>query len=262
MTEDAPTRIRVGVVGAAGRMGRAACTAVAEHPRLELVTAVDPAAAGQSMAGVTVAADLRALADAGAEVLVDFTVVEAARTTLSWAALHGMHAVVGTTGFTAHDYAMLSENFTRSRCLIAANFAVGAVLMMKFAALAAPWFDTVDVIEMHHDAKVDAPSGTAVMTMDRIAAASAKWAPDPTQHEVVRGARGGVGPAGIHVHSLRVRGMVAHQEVLMGATGETLTIRHDSYDRVSFMTGVTLACTRIAQLEQPLTLGIEGLLGL
>lgn len=243
-------------------MGRAACAAVAEHARLELVAVVDPAVAGQSLNDVTAASDLRALADAGVEVLVDFTVVEAARTTLSWAALHGVHAVVGTTGFTADDYATIASNFTRSRCLIAPNFAVGAVLMMKFAELAAPWFDTVDVIEMHHDAKVDAPSGTAVMTMDRIAGASANWAPDPTEHEMLPGARGGVGPAGIHVHSLRVRGMVAHQEVLMGARGETLTIRHDSYDRVSFMSGVTLACTRISELAQPLTLGIEGLLGL
>jgi 4-hydroxy-tetrahydrodipicolinate reductase len=256
------SKIRVAVVGAGGRMGRAACVAVHEHPQLELVAAVGQRSAGQHIAGVTIASELKSLADAGAEVLVDFTVVEAARTTLSWAALHGVHAVVGTSGFTSDDYSTLMANFTRSRCLVSPNFAIGAVLMMKFAELAAPWFDTVDVIEMHHDAKIDAPSGTAVMTMDRIAAASDQWAPDPTKHELLPGARGGVGPAGIHVHSLRVRGMVAHQEVLMGAKGETLTVRHDSYDRVSFMSGVTLACTRIAELEQPLTLGIEGLLGL
>ena len=254
--------IRVGVVGAGGRMGRTVCAAVHEHPELQLVAAVDPAAAGQQLHDVTIADELRALADAGVEVIVDFTTVTAARTTLSWAALHGVHAVVGTTGWSGDDLARLEREFTRSRCLIAANFAIGAVLMMRFAELAAPWFDTVDVIELHHDAKIDAPSGTAMTTMQRIAAASAEWAPDPTQHELVPGARGGVGPAGIHVHSLRVRGMVAHQEVLMGGAGETLTIRHDSYDRVSFMAGVTLACTRVSSLEQSLTQGIEGLLGL
>jgi 4-hydroxy-tetrahydrodipicolinate reductase len=254
--------IRVGVVGAGGRMGRAVCAAVDEHPQLQLVAGVDPAAGGQELCGITIATDLRALADAGAEVLVDFTVIEAARTTVSWAALHGVHAVVGTSGWTAQDHRTLAANFTRSRCLVASNFAVGAVLMMRFAELAAPWFDTVDVLEFHHDAKVDAPSGTAMTTLERIAAASSEWAADPTKHELLPGARGGVGPGGVHVHSLRVRGMVAHQEVLMGARGETLSIRHDSYDRASFMAGVTLACTRIAELEQPLTLGIEGLLGL
>ena len=257
---DAP--IRVGVVGAGGRMGRTVCAAVAEHSRLELVAGVDPEARGEVLCGVTIADELRALADARADVIVDFTTVSAARTTLQWAALHGVHAVVGTTGWSPDDLATLEASFTRSRCLVAANFAVGAVLMMRFAELAAPWFDTVDVIELHHDAKIDAPSGTAMTTMQRIAAASADWAPDPTQHELVPGARGGVGPAGVRVHSLRVRGMVAHQEVLMGGRGETLTIRHDSYDRVSFMSGVTLACARVAELQQPLTLGIEGLLGL
>lgn len=243
-------------------MGRTVCDAVAEHPQLEFVAAVDPVAVGDVLHGVTVAGELRALADAGVEVIVDFTTVAAARTTLAWAALHGVHAVVGTTGWDDDDLSRLRAEFTRSRCLVAANFAVGAVLMMRFAELAAPWFDTVDVIELHHDAKIDAPSGTAVTTMKRIAAASSQWAADPTQHELVPGARGGVGPEGIRVHSLRVRGMVAHQEVLMGGRGETLTIRHDSYDRVSFMNGVTLACTRVAELEQSLTLGIEGLLGL
>jgi len=254
--------IRVGVVGAAGRMGRTVCAAVAEHPGLELVAAVDPAFAGERLGELTVAGELRALADAGAQVVVDFTTLEAARTTVSWAALHGVHAVVGTTGWSPDDLARMEVDFTRSNCLVAANFAIGAVLMMRFAELAAPWFDTVDVIELHHDAKIDAPSGTAMATMERIAAASSEWAPDPTKHELVPGARGGVGPAGIHVHSLRVRGMVAHQEVLMGGRGETLTIRHDSYDRVSFMAGVTLACTRVAALGRPLTVGIEGLLGL
>jgi len=251
---------RVGVVGAGGRMGRAVCAAVAADERLELVAGVDPFAAGAVVEGVTVAAELRALADAGAEVLVDFTVAEAARITLPWAAMHGMHAVVGTTGFTDADLANFTQAFSASNCLIASNFAISAVLMMRFAEMAAPWFDTAEIIELHHDAKVDAPSGTAVATAQRMAAASADWAADPTQHEVYPGARGGEGPAGIRVHSVRMRGMVAHQEVVLGAQGQTLTIRQDSYDRLSYMPGVVLACTRIAEFPG-LTVGLDSFLG-
>ena len=126
--------------------------------------------------------------------------------------------------------------------------------------MAAPWFDTAEIIELHHDAKVDAPSGTAVATAQRMAAASADWAADPTQHEVYPGARGGEGPAGIRVHSVRMRGMVAHQEVVLGAQGQTLTIRQDSYDRLSYMPGVVLACTRIAEFPG-LTVGLDSFLG-
>ena len=145
--------------------------------------------------------------------------------------------MVGTTGFTEADVAALRDAFTRSNCLIAPNFAIGAVLMMRFAELAAPFFETAEIIELHHDGKVDAPSGTAMMTAWRMAAASPSWAPDPTTREVVPGARGGNGPGGIPIHSVRLRGLVAHQEVLFGTAGQSLTIRHDSYDRVSFMPG-------------------------
>src|SRR5262249_13145089 len=141
------------------------------------------------------------------------------------------------------------------------NFAIGAVLMMRFAELAAPWFETAEVIELHHDAKADAPSGTATMTVERMAKASSTWAPDPTRQEVVAGARGGVGPAGIHVHSVRLRGLVAHQEVLLGTTGQSLTIRHDSYDRSSFMPGVLLAVKQIAS-RPGVTFGLDALLDL
>jgi 4-hydroxy-tetrahydrodipicolinate reductase len=145
--------------------------------------------------------------------------------------------------------------------VIAANFAISAVLMMRFAEIAAPFFDTAEIIELHHDGKADAPSGTAVVTAERMAAASADWAADPTTHEVIEGARGGVGPAGIHVHSVRMRGMVAHQEVILGAAGQTLILRQDSYDRVSFMPGVVLACKQV--IDRPgLTLGLDPLLGL
>ncbi len=242
-------------------MGATVCDAVAADPALELVAAVDPHAVGREVHGVMIAAELRALADADCQVVVDFTVAAAARITLPWLAMHGMHAVVGTTGFTDADLEAFRSEFSGSNCLIAANFAISAVLMMRFAEMAAPFFDTAEIIELHHDKKIDAPSGTAVVTAQRMAAASDTWAADPTQHEVFPGARGGVGPAGIHLHAVRMRGMVAHQEVVLGAEGQTLVIRQDSYDRVSFMPGVVLACKKVH--EHPgLTLGLDPLLGI
>ena len=241
-------------------MGTAVCDAVAVVEGLQLVAAVDPTAVGADRRGVAIAAELRALADADCQVVVDFTVASAARITLPWLAMHGMHAVVGTTGFADDDVDAFRTAFSGSNCLIASNFAVSAVLMMRFAEMAAPFFDTAEIIELHHDEKVDAPSGTAVATAQRMAAASDTWAPDPTQHVVWPGARGGEGPSGIRVHSVRMRGMVAHQEVILGAQGQTLTIRQDSYDRLSYMPGVVLACRRIA--EHPgLTLGLDVFLG-
>ena len=241
-------------------MGRTICEAVHLDPALELVAAVDPHAAGAEVHGLTIAAELRALADAGAQVAVDFSVADASRVTLPWLALHGIHAVVGTTGFTDDDVDAFRRAFSGSNCLIASNFAISAVLMMRFAELAAPWFDTAEIIELHHDAKIDAPSGTAMSTARRMAAVSDAWAPDPTEHEVVPGARGGVGPAGIHVHSVRMRGMVAHQEVILGALGQTLTIRQDSYDRASYMPGVVLACKHVSD-HPGLTIGLDSFLG-
>jgi 4-hydroxy-tetrahydrodipicolinate reductase len=249
--------IPVGVFGAGGKMGRTVCAAVAADPDLELVAAVDPFGAGETIAGITVAAEPAAMA--AAAVAVEFTVLEAARQNVTWCAANGVHAVVGTTGFTDGDLDGFRAAFSRSNCLIAPNFAIGAVLMMRFAEMAAPYFDTAEVIELHHDGKADAPSGTAMATMQRMAAASDAWAPDPTRHVVVEGARGGVGPGGIHVHSVRLRGLVAHQEVLLGTTGQSLTIRHDSYDRSSFMPGVLLACKRVAD-HPGVTLGLDAYL--
>jgi 4-hydroxy-tetrahydrodipicolinate reductase len=261
---------KVGVFGAGGRMGRTVCAAVAAEPTLELVAAVDPYHVGIDLQqlgvpapGLQVAGSPDALVDADAAVAVDFTVLEAAYKNLEWCAEHGIHAVVGTTGFTAGDLAALAARFEAStaNAVIAPNFSIGAVLMMRFAEMAAPLFDSAEVVEMHHDEKVDAPSGTALLTAERMAAASGDWSADPTEQTVLDGARGGEGPAGIRVHSLRLRGLVAHQEVILGTTGQTLTIRHDSFDRSSFMPGVVLAVQAVA--DRPgLTVGLDTLLGL
>ncbi len=242
---------KVGVSGAAGRMGRTVCAAVAAEPDLVLVAAVDPHGAGEEIAGVAVAGELHAFADAGCEVVVDFSVADAARNILPWLGMHGMHAVVGTTGFTDQDLALFETTFGGNgpNCVIAPNFAISAVLMMRFAAMAAPFFDTAEIVEYHHDRKIDAPSGTAIKTAELMAEARDRdFDPDPTEHEVYAGARGGAGPRGIRVHGVRMRGMVAHQEVVLGATGQTLSIRQDSYDRESFMPGVVLACKKIADV--------------
>ncbi|MEM9039640.1 MAG: 4-hydroxy-tetrahydrodipicolinate reductase [Actinomycetota bacterium] len=242
--------MRVGVNGAAGQMGRTVCAAVESDADLELVAAVDVSGAGESVSDVEIAPALHAFADAGCDVVVDFTVVAAARTTLPWLAMHGIHAVVGTTGFDDADIALFESSFGADdapNCLIAPNFAISAVLMMRFAEMAAPWFDTAEVIELHHTRKIDAPSGTAVATVERMAAArDDDFAADPTEVEVFAGSRGGSAPKNIRTHSVRMQGMVAHQEVIVGAEGQTLTIRQDSYDRSSFMPGVVLACKRIA----------------
>jgi 4-hydroxy-tetrahydrodipicolinate reductase len=253
--------IRVGVNGAGGRMGATVCLAVSLDPELELAAAVDPQTAGSEIEGVTIGGDHRTFADAGCHVVVDFTVADAARITIPWLALHGIHGVIGTTGFTDDDLTSFREAFGdgEAHCLIAANFSISAVLMMQFAELAAPWFETAEIIELHHDTKVDAPSGTAVTTAQRMAEASDHWAANPTRHEAYPGSRGGEGPAGIRLHAVRMRGMVAHQEVILGALGQTLTIRQDSYDRQSFMPGVVLACKHMAD-HPGLTVGLDSFL--
>ena len=252
--------IRVGVVGATGRMGRTVCDAVVDADGLELVAVVD-VDGGDTIHGLTVSSDLRALAEASCNVVVDFTTAEAARVTLPFLALHGIHAVVGTTGFDDDDIASFVSAFAASdaNCLIAANFAISAVLMMKFAAEAAAFFDTAEIIELHHDEKIDAPSGTALATARVMRPAESGWADDPTEVEEPQGARGGLGPNGVRIHSVRMRGMTAHQEVILGAQGQTLSIRQDSYDRTSFMPGVVLACRRIATADGLLT-GLDALL--
>jgi len=230
-------------------MGQEVCRAVEAEPDLELVAAID------------IGDDLGALVDAACDVVVDFTVVDSARQTIPFLAEHGIHAVVGTSGFDEADHEAYRQAFVDSNCLLAPNFAIGAVLMTRFAEIAAPFFDTAEIIEYHHDTKVDSPSGTATHTAERMAAASAEWSPDPTTLEVYEGSRGGEGPAGIRVHSVRMRGVVANQEVLLGTTGQTLAIRHETVDRTSFMPGVVLACKRIADVPG-VTIGLDAYLGL
>ncbi len=253
---------RVGVFGAGGRMGATVCDAVRDTVDLELVAAVDPMHAGTAVGDLKLAADAGALEAAQAQVAIDFTVLDAARENIRWCAAHGVHAVVGTTGFSDAELEEFAELFDRSEAnaAIIPNFAIGAVLMMRFAEMAAPFFETAEIIELHHDQKIDAPSGTAALTAQRMAAASKDWADDPTTKVIAPGARGGR-VDGIPVHSLRMRGMVAHQEVLLGTTGQTLSIRHDSYDRASFMPGVLLAVRKIADTPG-LTIGLDALLGL
>jgi 4-hydroxy-tetrahydrodipicolinate reductase len=244
--------VRVGVLGAGGKVGSTICAALSPGPAdLELVASV-----GRDDL-------LDTFTDARCDVVVDFSTASVARHAVVELAGRGMHVVVGTSGLDEADLAAIraaSERDGSGNVIVAANFAVSAALMMRFAELAAPFFDTVEVVEMHHDAKVDAPSGTAVVTAQRIAAASGEWAADPTRHEVAAGARGAT-VEGIAVHSVRMRGAVAHQQVIFGAVGQMLTIRQDSTGRDSYVPGVFTACRRIATLPG-LTLGLDAVLGL
>jgi 4-hydroxy-tetrahydrodipicolinate reductase len=250
-------------------MGSTVCQAVAGDPELELVAAVDPSHSGLDVRQVTgapvehlqIAPDPSAFKDTLAEVAVDFTEASAAMENMRWCAEHNVHAVVGTSGLSEANVDEVRSLFdvSRANCIIAPNFALGAVLLVRMAEIASPYFDTAEIVELHHDNKIDAPSGTAMHTAERMAAASKDWAPDPTTKSVLDGARGGEGPAGIRIHAVRMRGMVAHEEVLLGTTGQTLSIRHDSYDRTSFMPGVLLAVKAVAD-RPSLTVGLDSLL--
>jgi 4-hydroxy-tetrahydrodipicolinate reductase len=245
--------IKVGVLGAKGRMGAEVCRAVTGADDLELAAEVD---AGDPLDALT-----------GCGVVVDFTHPGVVMENLRWCLRHGLDVTVGTSGFDEARLATVAGwlgDAPSARVLVAPNFSVGAVLMMRFAEQAAPFFESAEVIELHHAAKADAPSGTATRTASLISgarsAADLGPVPDATVSEVA-GARGAV-LDGVRVHSVRLAGLVAHQEVLLGGHGEILTIRHDSLDRASFMPGVLLAVRGMAALPPGLTVGIEGLLGL
>jgi 4-hydroxy-tetrahydrodipicolinate reductase len=246
--------ILVGVLGARGRVGTEVCRGVEAAAGMRLVAAID---AGD---------DIGALVQAGAQVVVDFTHPDVVMDNLEFCIDHGIHAVVGTTGFDDDRLDSLRGRLADAPgvgVLIAPNFSIGAILMMRFAAAAAPFYESVEVVELHHPDKADAPSGTARRTAELIAAARREAGLGPVPDATSTGLEGarGADVDGIRVHGLRLRGLVAHQEVLLGGPGETLTIRHDSLDRASFVPGVLTGLRGIA--DRPgLTVGLEHFLDL
>jgi 4-hydroxy-tetrahydrodipicolinate reductase len=243
------SKLRVAVLGAKGRIGSEAVRAVEAAEDLELVAALGRGDGLETLTG------------SGAQVAVELTTPDSVMDNLDFCVRHGIHAVVGTTGWTEDRLARLRgwlDGSPETGVLIAPNFSVGAVLTMKFAQIAAPWFESVEVVELHHPKKVDAPSGTAARTAQLIAAARAKAgtapAPDATT-TALDGARG-ANVDGVPVHAVRLRGLLAHQEVLLGAEGETLTLRHDSLHHSSFMPGILLGVRRVVTAPG-LTFGLE-----
>lgn len=242
----------VAVFGANGRMGAEVCRAVGRAEGMSLLAGIDFGDPKEDAAA--------------AAVVVDFTHPDAVMDNLQWCIERGIHVVVGTTGFTAQRLAQVREWLAATPevgVIIAANFSIGALLMMDMAKRAAPYFDSVEIVELHHPAKADAPSGTATTTAAKVAAARAAAGrgpiPDATETEIP-GSRG-ADIDGIRVHAVRLKGLVAHQEVLFGTEGETLRVRHDSFDRSSFMPGVVAAVQAVPQ-RPGLTMGIEAILGL
>jgi 4-hydroxy-tetrahydrodipicolinate reductase len=260
--------IDVIVTGAAGRMGREVVRAVTAADGMRVASAVDPSHPGAVLedgagGSVIVTADLdSALAGGGDKVLVDFTVPDAVQATVARALEAGVHCVVGTTGVPEDRWRALAAGAAEGVCLfVAPNFAVGAVLMMRFAQTAARYMRHAEIIELHHDRKLDAPSGTAIRTARLISEARGAAPSAPGREtEVADGARGAM-VDGVPVHSVRLPGLVAHQEVIFGDVGQTLTVRHDSIERTSFMPGVVLAI-REAPKRRGLVIGLEELLGL
>ena len=253
--------IRVIIAGFKGKMGQAACQMVLADPALDLVAVIDPSEKVDSWQGVPVYNDKETLIGISADVWVDFTTPAVAYENTRFALEHGFSPVVGTTGFTSQEIEELKE-FSRSKGLgglIAPNFALGAVLLMQFAAQAAKYFPNVEIIELHHDKKKDAPSGTAIKTaelMAQVRESIQQGASD--EEELITGARG-ANFDGMRIHSVRLPGLVAHQEVIFGNQGEGLTLRHDSYDRSSFMTGVNLGIKEVVKRHE-LVYGLEHLL--
>ncbi|MTV23952.1 4-hydroxy-tetrahydrodipicolinate reductase [Nitriliruptoraceae bacterium ZYF776] len=259
--------IRIGVIGAAGRMGAEVCRAVDGADDLDLVAAVDPHHAGRPLAelagageGLTVAGELEALTDAEVQVAVEFSGPATVGANLRWLLEHDVHAVVGATGMDADelDAARQLAADGPANALVAPNFAIGAVLLMRFAAEAARHLPHVEIIERHHDAKVDAPSGTALHTAELIAAARTEVPDAPAGDDRHPGARGAL-HEDVRVHAVRLPGVVADQDVVFGGLGQTLTISHRSLDRTSFMPGVLLACRRVGDLDG-LVVGLDHVL--
>ncbi len=259
--------IKVSVAGAAGRMGREVCRAVLAEKDLALVAAVDQARGGERVADLigdastdlSIQTDLEAMLAAGADVMVDFTQPDSAYDDAIFALANGVHAVVGTTGMQPAELEELGRRAAEasSNILIAPNFAMGAVLMMVFARQAARYLPACEIIELHHDRKLDAPSGTSLRTAEMVAEGRQAAEMKPDEEAPSRG----LNVEGVHIHSVRLPGLIAHQEVIFGGAGQGLSIRHDSYDRSSFMPGVIFAVRNIAA-HAGLTVGLEKWLSL
>lgn len=261
--------IRVAIAGAAGRMGREAARTLVQAEGIEVVAVIDREGVGESLQSIAgpECPDLRimgsvedALAGTPCDVLLELTHPDSAASHIACALRHGVASVVGTSGIDDASLRQIAKlcDSSQTPALIVPNFALGAVLMMRFAEMAARWMPHVEIIELHHDRKADAPSGTAVLTAKRVDAARQTRPPLPKTLIKADGARGGE-VCGVPVHSVRLPGLVAHQRVLFGGAGETLTIAHDSLDRSSFMQGIVL-CVREVRSLRGLVVGMDSLL--
>jgi 4-hydroxy-tetrahydrodipicolinate reductase len=249
-------KIRVAVVGASGRMGREVVKMVLAEPELELAAGIDRKSGpidlgrlvGQEECGVLIQNDLElALVESKADVMVDFTAPQTAVSHTSLAIRHGVRPVMGTTGFTPEDIELLDKQSKEKGIggLIAPNFSIGAILMMKFAAQASKYFPNLEIIEYHGDQKLDAPSGTAIKTAELISEVREELRQgNPKEEETIEGSRGGY-YNGFRIHSVRLPGIFAQQEVIMAAFGQSLKIRHDSYERAAYMPGVAMAVKKV-----------------
>jgi 4-hydroxy-tetrahydrodipicolinate reductase len=240
-------------------MGRLVAETVASAADLELAACYDPGLPGGEAGGVAVSGE----GIDSADVVVEFTTPDVVMGNLRRWRSAGFHAVVGTSGFDEGRLAALRTQWGSGppNCLVVPNFSIGAVLMLRFAEIAAPHFSASEVVELHHDRKADAPSGTALATAARMSAAGGRQERAVESEELVAGARG-ADAGGVPVHAIRLPGMLAHQEVLLGSPGETLTIRHDTTDRGAFMPGVLMAIRSVAGMRDAVTIGLDGLLGL
>jgi 4-hydroxy-tetrahydrodipicolinate reductase len=263
--------VKIVIAGPRGRMGREAVKLVTETSHFQLTAVIDHKFDGmmltdldgfQTVDNVPVFIDIeKCLRNVEADVLIDLTTPEVGMHHARTALYYNVRPVVGTTGFTKNDLNELASICEQKElgCIIAPNFALGAVLMMKFSQMAAKYFNDIEIIELHHDQKLDAPSGTAVKTAEMInAVREIKQQGHPNEKETIAGARG-ADYAGMHIHSVRLPGLVAHQQVLFGSEGQTLTIRHDSYNRTSFMSGVKIAVETVMK-QNSFVYGLENIL--
>ena len=251
--------LNVGVFGAAGKMGATTCQAINNDDSMNLRLGVDVNQAGTLIPSTSLQIEETVQNLEGIDVIIDFTVAEAAMENLKYAAQAGVHAVVGTSGINDDHLSELTRIFTDSNCIVVPNFSISAILLMHLSEIATPYFSTIEIIEFHHNNKVDAPSGTALATAEKISQSITEDLRDPTTDLTLEGARGAKAQGNIPIHSVRMEGMLAHQEVIFGAQGQTLTIRQDSSDRSSFMPGVLMAIKGISDLTG-VNIGLETLM--